>query len=168
MGISNQGSELSGLIDALADLEVAPDPIRSRRPDLRMLALVTLPGAVPGFIDGESLLVFVAQVVLALIAEPHRMRSRGWAPFWASLPEPAQSGSNPHRCGTDVVVVHHGTELVLGTFINPSPRNMLLLGPKQAWRRRGLLRNQPNGPIECRQVIWPHCLHEFWPQHLAR
>jgi len=20
---------------------------------------------------------------------------------------------------------------------------------------------------ECRQVIWPHCLHEFWPQHLT-
>ena len=20
---------------------------------------------------------------------------------------------------------------------------------------------------ECRQVIWPHCLHEFWPRHLT-
>ena len=24
-----------------------------------------------------------------------------------------------------------------------------------------------NQAPECRQVIWPHCLHEFWPQHLT-
>ena len=35
--------------------------------------------------------------------------------------------------------------------------------------RRGLGADRLRGraEIECRQVTWPHCLHECWPQHLG-
>ena len=76
--------------------------------------------------------MLVVPLVLALVAEPHRMRSRRGTPFGASSPQPAQSQTCRGRRVTNTgALLHHASQLTFGTFNDWSPHDMWRLSPDQ-------------------------------------
>ena len=118
------------------------------------------------------------------------LRERGH-PIWLAL---TGSSFGPQPC---LVAYSHMSDIRArtDTAARPTSRNVdrAYIGPTNRSGEPNMGSTVPNSPMSieefvyedvqaaykvldcagrrdlfgCRQVIWPHCLHEFWPQHLT-